>query len=254
MSAAPTSLPPLRRQVVVPAGPQVAFDVFTQQIGTWWPVDRHSVYGEKATAEFRDGRLIETSPDGEEAVWGTVLDWEPPWKLRITWHPGHSAERASEVEVSFSPVTDALTMVTLEHRGWERLTDPAAARDEYRNGWPTVLGGYASTIAATDETDTGPVWLVLSYTPAPGVLRPFEHGGFRGHPAYLESLRERGALVAAGPFPASGEGMTVVRLDGPGEVAGLLESAYQQDTSVTDGVLEVRVRPWAVLVTGSSLP
>jgi hypothetical protein len=47
--------------------------------------------------------------------------------------------------------------------------------------------------------------------------------------------------------------MTVVRLSGPGEVAGLIRSAYEEDTSVTGGVLEVRVRPWLVLLTGSSL-
>jgi uncharacterized protein YndB with AHSA1/START domain len=94
------NLPPLRRQVVVPAGPEVAFDVFTQRIGDWWPLDRFSVHGEKATTAFRDGRLVETGPGGDEAVWGTVLDWVPPRRLRLTWHPGRDADRASEVEVS----------------------------------------------------------------------------------------------------------------------------------------------------------
>jgi uncharacterized protein YndB with AHSA1/START domain len=249
-----TNLPPLRRQVVVPAGPDVAFDVFTRRIGDWWPLDRFSVHGAKATTAFRDGRIVETGPDGVQAVWGTVLDWDPPHGLRFTWHPGHGADRAGQVEVSFAPVTDALTLVTLEHSGWERLADPAGARDEYRNGWPAVLGGYASTVEPQDDTSTDPVWLVLGYTPAPGVGRPFEHGGFRGHPVFLELLRQRGVLVAAGPFAASGEGMTVVRLPGPGAVADLLRSAYEQDSSVTEGVLEVHVRPWVVMVTGSSIP
>jgi hypothetical protein len=40
-----TTLPPIRRQVVVPAGPQIAFDVFTAEIGSWWPFERFSVYG-----------------------------------------------------------------------------------------------------------------------------------------------------------------------------------------------------------------
>jgi uncharacterized protein YndB with AHSA1/START domain/uncharacterized protein YciI len=248
-----TTLPPLRRQVVVPAGAKVAFDVFTERIGEWWPVHRHSVYGAAATAAFRDGRLLETGPDGAEAVWGEVLDWDPPRRLRLTWHPGYDVARASEVEVSFAPVSEALTLVTIEHRDWERFADPAAARDEYRNGWPAVLGGYAATVDAADRTSTDPVWLVLTHTPAPGVGNPFEHPGFRGHPAFLETLRERGLLVAAGPFPASGEGMTVVRLPDPGEVAGLVSAAYEEDGSVTGGVLEVRVRPWVVMVTGSWL-
>lgn len=247
------SLPPIRRQVVVPAPPDQAFDVFTQKIGSWWPVARHSVYGADATTAFRDGRLVETGPDGDEAVWGTVLDWDPPHRLRLTWHPGHTEDTASEVEVSFAPVTDALTLVTVEHRGWEQYPDPVAARDEYGNGWPAVLSSFASTVPPAGEAGTEPVWLVLSHTPAPGVARPFEHDGFRRHGVFLESLLERGVLVAAGPFPASGEGMTVVRLSGPGEVADLVRAAYQDDGSVTGGVLEVRVRPWVVMLTGSSL-
>ena len=54
-----------------------------------------------ATTAFRDGRLIETGPAGDEVAWGEVLAWVPPRLLRMTWHPGYEAERASEVEVSF---------------------------------------------------------------------------------------------------------------------------------------------------------
>jgi uncharacterized protein YndB with AHSA1/START domain/uncharacterized protein YciI len=247
-----TSLPPIRRQIVVPAGAETAFAVFTERIGAWWPVARHSVYGEHATAAFRDGRLIETGPGGEEAVWGTVLDWQPPRRLLMTWHPGQGAERASEVEVGFAPVTETQTLVTVTHSGWERFTDPAAARDEYRNGWPTVLDGYAAQVPAGEKAG-GPVWLVLTHTPAPGVGDPLQHPGFAGHPAYLESLRERGVLVGAGPFPASGEGMTIIRLADPAEAGEYLREANEDDTSVAACVLEVRVRPWVPLVKGSSL-
>jgi len=60
-------------------------------------------------------------------------------------------------------------------------------------------------------------------------------------------------LVAAGPFPASGEGMTVVRVP-PEEVDLLVRQANNDDLSVVGGGLEVRVRPWLVALTGSSLP
>jgi uncharacterized protein YndB with AHSA1/START domain/uncharacterized protein YciI len=247
------SLPAIRRQTIVPAPPDRAFDVFTQQIGTWWPLTRHSVYGAEATAAFRDGRLIETGPDGDEVEWGTVLAWEPPRLLRLTWHPGYETERASEVEVSFAPVAEALTMVTLTHRDWERFSDPRAARDEYGKGWPEVLGGYAAAVPAAGPPGAGDVWLVLTHTPAPGVGRPTDHPDFAGHPEFLGRLKERGVLVAAGPFPATGEGMTIVRVPA-GEAGDLLAQANQDDTSVTRQVLEVRVRPWLVTTTGSSLP
>jgi uncharacterized protein YndB with AHSA1/START domain/uncharacterized protein YciI len=246
------TLAPIRRQTVVPAPPDRAFEVFTERIGAWWPMARHSVHGAAATVAFRDGRLVETGPDGAEVEWGTVLAWEPPYRLRLTWHPGYDAARASDVEVSFAPVTETLTMVTLTHRDWERFSDPAAARDEYRKGWPLVLDGYTADVPAEPQKD-GDVWLVLMHTPAPGVARPTEHPGFRGHPEFLSRLRDRGVLVAAGPFPASGEGMAVVRVPA-GEVGDLVNQAHSGDTSVTGDVLEVRVRPWHVMITGSSLP
>jgi uncharacterized protein YndB with AHSA1/START domain/uncharacterized protein YciI len=246
------SLPPLRRQVVVPAGAPGAFDVFTQRIGTWWPLHRFSVHGAGSSAAFRDGVLVETGPDGAEAIWGEVLDWQPPHRLRITWHPGYDAARASEVEVSFAPVTDTLTLVTVEHRGWERFADPAAARDEYRNGWPGVLAGYAQAVSPAPPSGSDPVVLVLSHTPAPGIGNPFEHPGFAGHAAFLKELAGRGVLVAAGPFPGSGEGMTVIRLGSPGDVADLVRAAAEDDAAVAGGVLEVRVRPWVVMMSGTS--
>jgi uncharacterized protein YndB with AHSA1/START domain/uncharacterized protein YciI len=242
---------PLRRQVVVPAAPPIAFDVFTGRIGAWWPLERLSVHGKGSTAAFRDGALVETGPDGAEAVWGEVLDWEPPHRLRITWHPGSDPARASEVEVMFAPVGEALTLVTLEHRGWERYEDPATARTEYGQGWPGVLDGYAAVVPASRPGDE-PVVLVLTHTPAPGIGNPFEHPGFGGHVEFLKQLTADGVLVGAGPFAGSGEGMTVVRLNDPGEVAGLVRAAYA-DAAVADGVLEVRVRPWVLLMGGVSL-
>jgi uncharacterized protein YndB with AHSA1/START domain len=90
-------IPALRRQLVVPVGADVAFDAFTDEIGLWWPVgDGHSVFGEGAAVVWRDGRLVETAPDGREPVWGTVLHWEPPHRLRLTWHPGRTARELAE--------------------------------------------------------------------------------------------------------------------------------------------------------------
>jgi uncharacterized protein YndB with AHSA1/START domain/uncharacterized protein YciI len=248
-----TKLPPIRRQIVVPAGPQTAFDVFTAEIGSWWPLERFSVYGPKATTAFRDGRLVETGPDGTESEWATVLDWEPPHRLRMSWHPGRPAANSTVVEVTFAPVTATQTLVTVTHDDWERFAEPTASRTEYGSGWPLVLTRYATSVEPAGDPGAGPVWLVLTHTPAPGVGNPFEHPGFAGHPAFLESLRERGVLVAAGPFPGSGEGMTVVRIDDPGTAAAMVVEAAEGDASVAGGVLEVRVRPWVVIASGAPL-
>jgi uncharacterized protein YciI len=248
------SLPALNRQVVVPVPAQEAFDAFTGRIGEWWPVARFSVHGAGGSASFRDGVLVETGPGGDEAVWGTVLDWRPPRSFRMTWHPGRDSSGASVVEVSFAPVGDAATLVTVTHSGWESLD----SRSEYQQGWPAVLSSLASLLPSPSDDsdpldDSEKVRLVLSHTPAPGVANPFEHPLFSEHARFLERLNERGILVAAGPFPASGEGMTIVRVDGASTAAEVVHDAQYGDGAVTGGVLEVRARPWVVMLHGISL-
>ena len=90
---------------------------------------------------------------------------------RITWHPGSDPAKASEVEVTFAELPGDQVLVTLEHRGWERFTDPVAARSEYNHGWPLVLAGYADL--ASGETPVlrgeGPLWLALLHTEGPAL-------------------------------------------------------------------------------------
>jgi uncharacterized protein YndB with AHSA1/START domain/uncharacterized protein YciI len=250
-----THVPPVRRQVVVPAGAEVAFAVFTDEIGSWWPVDLgHSVFGAGAAVNVRDRQVVETSPDGqEEAVWGTILDWEPPRRLRMTWHPGRGPEVVTEVEVRFEPVAGDQTLVTLEHRGWERLGDPLAARRGYNVGWPTVLDRYLAHAPAEDGPAGDEAWLVLAHTP--GAARAegsvFAHPDFGEHLAFLRRLADEGVLVAAGPVdPDRGEGMAVVRLKDPAGVSELTRRAQDEDLSVARELLQVRVRPWGVALAG----
>jgi hypothetical protein len=108
-----STVPPIRREILVDADPAVAFEVSTAGIGRWWPMEEHSVHGKGGAVAFEDGRLVERPADGEAVVWGTVTRWEPPTMV-----------------------------VRLEHTGWDAFDDPAAARAEYDHGWPLVLGRY----------------------------------------------------------------------------------------------------------------
>jgi hypothetical protein len=96
-----STVPPIRREILVDADPDAAFEVFTAGLGQWWPVDEKSVYGKGATVAFDDGQIVERpadgGADGEPVVWGTVTRWEPPAAVAFTWHPGQPAERASQV-------------------------------------------------------------------------------------------------------------------------------------------------------------
>ena len=136
-----STVPPIRREVLVDAGPEAAFDVFTAGIGRWWPIAELSVHGSGGTVAFTGGQIVERSATGQQAVWGTVTRWEPPAAVAFTWHPGQTPERESHVEVTFT-AAGPQTLVTVIHTGWDVFADPAAARAEYDHGWPVVLGRY----------------------------------------------------------------------------------------------------------------
>jgi len=137
---------PVTRTIEVTCTVEHAFRVFTERIGSWWPLGMYSIGRERAEdveLERREGgRLVERYGGGERAVWGEVLAWEPPSRLVLSWHPGRDVEAATEVEVTFAEAAGG-SRVTLEHRGWERLGDEAlATRTSYDGGWPLVLAEY----------------------------------------------------------------------------------------------------------------
>ena len=143
--SAQATVPPVLRSVTVAVDAERAFDVFTRRIGDWWPFQGHSCFDDDAArVAFEGERLVERSRNGEEAVWGEVLAWEPPTRIALTWHPGYAeGEPTTEVEVRFLP-RGGTTVVELEHRGWERLGERAAeTRASYDGGWPTVLARFA---------------------------------------------------------------------------------------------------------------
>jgi uncharacterized protein YndB with AHSA1/START domain len=142
----------IRRAVNVERSVEDAFRVFTEGMGRWWPVERHSVGDEKtkeAVMETRPGgRIFERWVDGREhETWGEILTWEPPHRVVFWWAPG-GAKHRTEVEVRFSADADS-TRVELEHRGWEAYGDEAKdASTGYANGWPFVLGRFVDTANA----------------------------------------------------------------------------------------------------------
>ena len=244
-------VPPIRREILVDADPAAAFEVFTAGLGRWWPLAELSVYGQGATVAFADGQIVERSADGEAAVWGTVTRWEPPVAVAFTWHPGQPAERASHVEVTFAAAA-AQTRVRVEHTGWDAFGDPAAARAEYDHGWPLVLDRYQKHVCSGGEDEAGQTWVALLHRPGPAAPRTgslFEDPRFGEHVAFLNRMRDAGYLVAAGPLAdAEGEGMTILRLPGPGQLCTATRLATEDDASVAAGLFAVTVRPWQVMM------
>jgi uncharacterized protein YndB with AHSA1/START domain len=144
---------PIRRGVTVRCPSERAFEVFTEEMGRWWPAGTHSRAAveseglEVERIEFQGrvgGQVLEHMSDGRTLPWAEVLVWEPPRRFVLAWRPHSRPQPPTEVEVTFTPRGDG-TLVELEHRGWERLTEDF--RDlyaDYSGGWIQTLGRYAA--------------------------------------------------------------------------------------------------------------
>jgi uncharacterized protein YciI len=269
------AIPPVHREILVDANPATAFEVFTHDIGRWWPVAENSVYGAGGTVTLANQEIVERSADGHSALWGTITRWEPPTAVSFTWHPGKTPDRASQVEVTFAAAPDGRaaepagqTLVTLVHTGWDSFDDPATARADYDHGWPLVLGRYAGHLGTLlpppDEPDEpsappptggqpGETWVALLHRPGPAAPTEgslFDDPGFEQHFAFLTRMREAGYLVAAGPLAdEDGAGMTILRLPGVNRLDEARRLVTEEDLSVASGFFTVAVRPWHVVLT-----
>jgi uncharacterized protein YndB with AHSA1/START domain len=151
---------PIRQTVTVRSDPERAFAIFTEQMGTWWPLDAYS----RAVSEFEDedvqvarlefqphhgGSILEHLSDGRILPWAEVIAWDPPHRVLMAWRPHSMPEPPTEVEVTFTAREDG-TLVELEHRGWERLSEDfrAGLYEIYARGWITTLGRF---VAAADR-------------------------------------------------------------------------------------------------------
>jgi uncharacterized protein YndB with AHSA1/START domain len=149
----------VRQTVVVDAPPERAFAVFTEGLGTWWPLQGYSIGAQPAVEAVIEpragGRWYERAADGTECPWGRVLAFEPPERLLLTWEIScdwqADASAQSEVEIRFHPHDGGRTRVELEHRGLETYGARAREmRDIFGSdsGWGGLLGRYAEAAGA----------------------------------------------------------------------------------------------------------
>jgi uncharacterized protein YndB with AHSA1/START domain len=129
----------------VAVDPDTAFDVFTNEIDSWYQRGPHSWrYPDRAVGiRFEPrvgGRLLEVhdADSGEGFAFGRVLVWEPGARLVFADLVSSAPpDPVTEVEVRFEAAGEG-TRVTLEHRGLDRLPpDVAAPKRMY--GWQTTL-------------------------------------------------------------------------------------------------------------------
>jgi uncharacterized protein YndB with AHSA1/START domain len=146
-----TTLEPIRRTVTVNQPLEEAFQLFTEGMSSWWPLETHSIHHDahqaaRGTVGFdgrEGGRVYERTTDGREADWARVVAWEPPRRLVLAWRPNLEPGPTTDVEVTFTPESEGRTRVDLVHSGWEALGERAQAAHDSYHDWGRVLALYA---------------------------------------------------------------------------------------------------------------
>jgi uncharacterized protein YndB with AHSA1/START domain len=158
MSSRTIDFAPVLKNIEVNAPPERAFEVFAAF--RWWPKS-HSILTSKSpqvavTLEPRiGGRWYERGEDGSECDWGSVLSWEPPRRMVLSWLLNASFQIdptvATEVIVTFEPRGTDKTYVALEHRLFERHGaegEKMRAAVDSPDGWAGLLKSFATLAAA----------------------------------------------------------------------------------------------------------
>ena len=147
----------VRRVLQVGAPPEIAWRVFTGEMGSWWPLAMYKIGKTSAVDAVIEpragGRWYERDDDGSTCDWGRVLAWEPPSRLVLSWDITadwrYDPQLQTEIEARF--VADgAGTRLEFEHRRLDRYGD---RRDEMREifdktgDWGRLLAAFAQKAA-----------------------------------------------------------------------------------------------------------
>jgi uncharacterized protein YndB with AHSA1/START domain len=127
----------VRKAIRVEAPREVAWQTFTEQMRTWWPLAVYKIGKANAVDAVIEphvgGRWYERGDDDSTCDWGRVLVWEPPSRLVLSWDINGDFQYVpglgTEIEVRFIAENESTTRVELEHRRFDRFGD---RRDQMR--------------------------------------------------------------------------------------------------------------------------
>jgi uncharacterized protein YndB with AHSA1/START domain len=133
----------ISKSIKVERPPQIAFRVFCEEIGQWWPKGP-SFNGKRLIDMIIEGRVggrfYEIHDDESQYEIGQVTAYEPPNVVALTWRaPGWDVP--TRVEIRF--IADGTgTRVELDHSGWEREPKSHESRKNYDSGWDFIIRQY----------------------------------------------------------------------------------------------------------------
>ena len=143
----------VKKTVTVNCSREHAFEIWSKRYDLWWPKMHKIGKADLKTVvveEKAGGRWYEVGVDGSTCEWGTVLAYEPPSRVVVTWHLQPNWEhdpnpnRASRIEVTFSDLGNGQTRVELVHSelekhgaGWQEMAK------ELGSGWGGIMDSFA---------------------------------------------------------------------------------------------------------------
>jgi hypothetical protein len=152
------TITPVRASVEVGLDQQRCFEVFTDEMTSWWPEGHHIGEApiEKVIVEpFVGGRWYTRHTDGSETDTGVVTTWDAPRAFTVTWQIGadwkYHTDLVTHVDVTFTPTEGGRTIVELVHRDLEAFGADAAEMQktfEAPDAWGGMLRIYRDVAEA----------------------------------------------------------------------------------------------------------
>jgi uncharacterized protein YndB with AHSA1/START domain len=142
------NLTSIKKEFMVEASQQTAFEVFTKKMDLWWPRSHHigsAELTEMVVKPHVDGRWYSKHTDGSEANVGYVLSYQPYDLLVLAWqidgdfkcNPNLITEVVTEF-ISEGPTT---TRVKFEHKDLHKLGSGKTV-ESMDEGWGRIMDLY----------------------------------------------------------------------------------------------------------------
>ena len=142
------SLTTIKKEIMVEASQQTAFEVFTQKMNLWWPEAGHTEDCPMVKVGLEPktgGRWYGINADGGERELGRVLIYDPYAVFALDWQLNaemkYDAELHTEVRVQFIPEGPGSTLVKLEHHDLHRLVESEIIAG-INDGWENIMQTY----------------------------------------------------------------------------------------------------------------
>ena len=146
------NLTSIKKEVVVEASQQTAFEVFTQKMDLWWPRTHHigsADMTEMVVEAHVGGRWYSKHADGSEANVGHVLTYQPYDLFILAWQINGDfkcdPDLITEVVTEFIPEGPTTTRVIFEHKDLHLLGSGKSV-ESMNEGWGTIMNLYKQAV------------------------------------------------------------------------------------------------------------